>query len=48
MNVLWLLLLTTLAPHDGSGIEWRTDLAAATKEAARTGKPLFLVFRCVP
>jgi len=27
---------------------WRTDLAAARKEAARTGKPLLVVFRCVP
>jgi hypothetical protein len=25
--------------------EWRTDLAAAEREAARTGRPLLLVFR---
>jgi hypothetical protein len=27
---------------------WRTDYAAARAEARRTGKPLFVVFRCVP
>ena len=27
---------------------WHTDLAAALAEAARTGKPIFLVFRCEP
>ena len=27
---------------------WHTDLAAAKAEAKRTGKPLFLVFRCEP
>jgi hypothetical protein len=27
---------------------WHTDLAAATAEAKRTGKPIFLVFRCEP
>jgi hypothetical protein len=27
---------------------WRTDYAAARAEAKRTGKPLFVVFRCQP
>jgi hypothetical protein len=27
---------------------WHTDYAAARAEARRTGKPIFLVFRCEP
>jgi hypothetical protein len=27
---------------------WFTDYAAAKAEAKRTGKPIFLVFRCEP
>ena len=27
---------------------WRTDYAKAKAEAKRTGKPLFVVFRCQP
>jgi hypothetical protein len=27
---------------------WHTDFATATAEAKRTGKPIFLVFRCEP
>lgn len=27
---------------------WHTDYAAAKTEAKRTGKPIFLVFRCEP
>jgi hypothetical protein len=27
---------------------WYADYAAATAEAQRTGKPIFLVFRCEP
>ena len=27
---------------------WHTDYAAARAEARRTGKPLFVVFRCEP
>lgn len=27
---------------------WGSDLSAAKAEAKRTGKPIFLVFRCVP
>jgi hypothetical protein len=29
---------------DGA-IDWRTDLAAATAEAAKTGRPMLVVFR---
>jgi len=29
----------------GAAIEWRTDLPAAVKEAADTGRPLLVVFR---
>ena len=48
MNVLWILLVASLAPHEGSKVDWRTDPVAAQEEAASTGKPLFVVFRCVP
>ena len=27
---------------------WHADFAAATAEAKRTGRPIFLVFRCEP
>jgi hypothetical protein len=27
---------------------WHADYAAASAEARRTGKPIFLVFRCEP
>ena len=27
---------------------WHTDYAAAKVEAKRTGKPIFLIFRCEP
>jgi hypothetical protein len=43
-----LLALLALAGAPRDGLEWRDDLAAATEEAARTGKPLFVVFRCEP
>lgn len=29
-------------------LEWRADYNAALEEAKRSGKPLFLEFRCVP
>ena len=31
-----------------SATGWHTDYAAARAEAKRTGKPLFVVFRCEP
>jgi hypothetical protein len=33
---------------DPAEFGWRTDYAAARAEAKRTGKPIFLVFRCEP
>lgn len=46
------LLLATLvaagcgaAVAQGDGIEWKTDLEAARREAAATGRPLCIVFR---
>jgi hypothetical protein len=34
--------------YDPAKYGWHADLAAATVEAKRTGKPIFLVFRCEP
>jgi len=54
-NRLVLLVLLVLAgtvnarpPLDAAKFGWHTDYAAAKAEAKRTGKPLFLVFRCEP
>jgi hypothetical protein len=33
---------------DPAKFGWHTDFAAAKAEARRTGKPIFLVFRCEP
>jgi hypothetical protein len=51
--VLPALLLTPLAAAAEPKVEakkhgWHTDYAAARAEAKRTGKPIFLVFRCEP
>jgi hypothetical protein len=50
---LALLLLPALAPAappkiDPAKYGWHTDYEKATAEAKRTGKPIFLVFRCEP
>ena len=50
---LALLLLPAFASAAPPKIEpakfgWHTDYTAATAEAKRTGKPIFLVFRCEP
>ena len=44
--------ITTLRAQDDDAdraiddaIAWRTDLAAATTEAAKTGRPMLVVFR---
>lgn len=49
------LLLAPAAAHgqgkgklDPTKFGWHTDYAAAKAEARRTGKPIFLVFRCEP
>jgi hypothetical protein len=52
MRSCWLCVLTTLillpvaraaAPEP---TRWLTDYEEARKQGARTGKPLFVVFRC--
>lgn len=30
------------------GIDWKTDLEAARKEAAASNRPLWVTFRCIP
>ena len=46
------LLLATAAPAQtgkaATKFGWHTDYEAARAEARRTGKPIFLVFRCEP
>jgi ABC-type Fe3+ transport system substrate-binding protein len=34
--------------EDGSAYGWYSDYAAAKAEAKKTGKPLMVVFRCIP
>jgi hypothetical protein len=41
-------LLAAEARGQAKAPSWRTDYAAARAEARRTGKPLFVVFRCLP
>jgi hypothetical protein len=47
-----LLLATAAAPAQtgkaAAKFGWHTDYDAAKAEARRTGKPIFLVFRCEP
>lgn len=50
---LTLLLLPGVAEAQPRKLEparlgWHTDYDAARAEARRTGKPIFLVFRCEP
>ena len=51
-RVLGLSALTVAAVHVPAGAQkqvgWFADYAAARAEARRTGKPLFVVFRCQP
>jgi hypothetical protein len=42
------LLVVALAVSADAALGWRKDYAAARAEAKRTGKPLFVVFRCQP
>jgi hypothetical protein len=35
-----------LSEADSPESRWLTDLAKAEKESSKTGKPLFVVFRC--
>jgi len=48
LPALLLLALGGGAPAEEPAIHWRTDLEAARREAAKAGKPLLIVFRCVP
>ena len=45
-----LLAATASAQQRGpaGAFGWHTDYAAGKAEAKRTGKPIFLVFRCEP
>ena len=36
------------APPDAKKFGWETEYAVAKAKAARAGKPLLVVFRCVP
>ena len=40
--------IPALAQSADGMIEWLDDYAAALAEAKRTGKPIFLEFRCAP
>tara|TARA_R110002072_G_C7679946_1_gene511317 strand:- start:43 stop:201 length:159 start_codon:yes stop_codon:yes gene_type:complete len=42
------LLLAFAAPLLAGDFPWETDLAAAEKRALSEGKPLLIVFRCLP
>ena len=50
MTLLLLLGLSLTLPVDAEpgqpASPWLTDLGQAEKEALKTGKPLFVVFRC--
>ena len=54
MSRCLLVLLATAAPVAAQdrgpprAFGWQSDYAAARAEAKRTGKPIFLVFRCEP
>ena len=42
------LLGSPAGAEDEGRLTWLTDVDAARAEARATGRPLFLVFRCVP
>ena len=46
MRAAFLISLALIAP--ASAAEWHKDYVTAKAEAKRTGKPLFVVFRCEP
>jgi hypothetical protein len=46
--VLLAAAVAALAPSQEDGITWLTSYSAAIQEARRTGKPIFLEFRCEP
>ena len=52
LGLLTLLAVAVAAPAQDRGpartFGWHSDYSAARAEAKRTGKPMFLVFRCEP
>jgi hypothetical protein len=53
MSCVWVSLLASaggvgVQKLDPSRYGWLSDYQAARAEARRTGKPIFLVFRCEP
>ena len=52
LGVLAVLLVSAapsvLGQGDSPMVEWLDDYDAALAEARRTGKPIFLEFRCAP
>jgi hypothetical protein len=48
LGLALLLLAQSPAPAQARKSGWHTSYAAAKAEARKTGKPIFLVFRCEP
>lgn len=44
--LLALNLIPAFAQDDAEGIHWLTSFREAKEEAKKTGKPIFLEFRC--
>lgn len=44
--LLALNIVPALAQDDAEGIHWLTSYREAREEARKTGKPIFLEFRC--
>ncbi len=47
-KLVFLFLLAAAMPVQDDGFYWLSNYADALKEARRTGKPIFLEFRCEP
>ncbi len=45
---LVLSLLALPSPADEDTLEWLSDYQEALREARKTGKPIFLEYRCEP
>jgi len=48
IGALLLVAAVGIARAEDEKLAWREDLAAARREATRAGKPLLVMFRCVP
>lgn len=46
LALLSIISTTTLALSQTGGGRWHSDLKTAAAVAAKTGKPIFVVFRC--